>query len=273
MAHKLGMSGSTILSDEAKFDELFRTETDHIEIGEFASEHAFRQFLEKNLNEKSYGIHSPLYRSNSKYDLLEYVQMEPEQAWEQIEQEAEKLSRLGAEYMLVHFPYFKGEVGENGNAQIEAGLQRLSNLQKETNLPIVCEPKLGKGANPAGISHLYNFPIDAWEKYGLHLCMDIGDYLIAVGDGIDQHIQKWNEFIKVVHLHNVVNDTGHYIWNMIHPSQEHDPSYYKVEEIIKQLATGKDKIFVFEHTPHTQPDEQTVREGIQWVRELIVSTS
>ncbi|KGP73790.1 TIM barrel protein [Pontibacillus yanchengensis] len=269
MAHKLGISGSTILSNEEQFDDLFRTETDHIEIGEFANEQAFQRFLEKNQSQKSYGVHSPLYRSNSKYDLLEYVQMEPEQAWEQIEQEAERLSKLGAAYMLVHFPYFTGEVGESGNEQIEAGLQKLSELQRETGLPIVCEPKLGKGANPAGISHLYTFPLDVWKKYDLQMCMDIGDYLMAVGYDIYEHIEKWNEVIKVVHLHNVVKESGHYIWNMIHPSQEHDPSYYQVEKVIQQLATGEEKIFVFEHTPHTQPSEQTVQEGIRWVRDLI----
>ena len=44
--HKLGLSGSTILSDPTQFSKLFnRPKIDHIEIGEFPDEKAFALFL------------------------------------------------------------------------------------------------------------------------------------------------------------------------------------------------------------------------------------
>lgn len=111
MSHTIGLSGSIILSEPKKFPLLFNKENiNHIEIGEFPSKKAFDYFLEQ-LNEAnlSFGLHSPLYRNESKYDLLEKVQFDPEQAWEQFEAEVKYMSELGAAYILVHFPYFKEE--------------------------------------------------------------------------------------------------------------------------------------------------------------------
>jgi hypothetical protein len=49
-------------------------------------------------------------RAFRKYDLLQKINIEPENAWEQLEAEAKQLSVLGADYILVHFPYFKEEI-------------------------------------------------------------------------------------------------------------------------------------------------------------------
>lgn len=93
MSHSLGVSGSTILSNPKQFSELFWEGINHIEIGEFPDEPAFQYFLELNKQKRlSYGVHSPLLRDGSKYDLIQKVQYEPAFAWEQLELEAERLS-------------------------------------------------------------------------------------------------------------------------------------------------------------------------------------
>lgn len=271
MPHTLGLSGSVILSDPEKYPLLFNKENiNHIEIGEFPSEEAFEKFLKRLNKEKlSFGLHSPLYRNQSKYDLLEKVQYDPEQAWEQFEAEVKYMSELGAAYILVHFPYFKGEKEIDTVKVIEHGLKKLHGLQEKYSIPIVCEPKLGLNQSGFGISALDTFPIEIWDKYGIRLCIDIGDYLMATGDKVMDYIEKWRKYIKVVHLHNVKFQDNKYIWIPVHPSHEMDKIHFNVRELIHQLSKSQEVFFIFEHTPHTNPTDEFVNEGINWVKEII----
>jgi sugar phosphate isomerase/epimerase len=270
MAHCLGVSGSVILSNPEQFSELFWDGIDHVEIGEFPTEAAFNEFFNLcNENGVSFGIHSPLYRNQSKYDLLQKVYDEPKTAWEQLEDEAKQLSALGADYILVHFPYFKDEIIGNVNEIIEQGLKRLDYLQRKYSIQIVCEPKLGFGCSAAGINYLHNLPIERWEEYNLKLCIDIRDYLIATEGNIIEYLSKWKRHIKVVHLHNVLFKENKYIWIPVHPLYENDVNHYKIEGLIRFLSECEDLIFVFEHTPHSNPSKEFVAEGYRWVRSIV----
>ena len=269
--HKLGLSGSTILSDPTQFSKLFnRPKIDHIEIGEFPDEKAFALFLTLyKTHDSSFGLHSPLYRNQSKYDLLEKVQMDPQKAWANFEKEMVLMKKIGAKYILVHFPYFHEEKERNANHLIEEGLQKLHALQNKYKLPIVCEPKLGHNQSNVGIEALHEFPIETWAKYDLKVCIDIGDYLLATGGQPMAYLKKWQAFIKVVHLHNVEFHGDKYIWVPVHPSQVNHSSYYEIKDLIIQLAKSSEVYFVFEHTPHIKPTEKYVNEGIEWVKKLI----
>jgi sugar phosphate isomerase/epimerase len=270
MSHKLGVSGSVILSNPKLFSELFWDGIDHIEIGEFYDEIALDKFLRLcKKNQTCFGIHSPLFRNGSKYDLIEKVQYDSKYAWEQLESEAKQIASLGAKYILVHFPYFKQEVTCNTNELIEKGLKRFSALQKQYSIEIICEPKLGLNRSAAGIHYLQSFPKEIWRKYNIKLCIDIGDYIIATDKEIINYLLKWKEFIKVVHLHNIYYKESKYIWVPVHPTHEQDKNYYKVEKIIRFLSKCKDVTFVFEHTPDTNPSKDFVNEGYKWVRSLI----
>jgi len=270
MAHKLGVSGSVILSNPELYSELFWEGIEHIEIGEFYDENALNDFI-KQCREKqiTFGIHSPLMRNGSKYDLIERVQYDSEFAWEQLELEAEKMASLGADYLLVHFPYFKDEITSNTNELIEEGLRKLSNIQNKYSIELICEPKLGLNRSAAGINYLHNFPKEIWGKYSIKLCIDIGDYIIATGEEIFNYLIKWKEFVKVVHLHNVYYQGNKYIWVPVHPTQKYEISNYKIEKIIGFLSQCEDVSFVFEHTPHINPSKDLVKEGYEWVKSLI----
>ncbi|WP_429848138.1 sugar phosphate isomerase/epimerase family protein [Brevibacillus panacihumi] len=271
--HRFGVSGSTILTSPEQFGELFWDDIDVIEIGEFPNESAFRAFLDLcKEKQMPFGVHSPLLRNGSKYDLIEKVSFEPIAARKNLEREAALLSRLGAEYILVHFPYFKGETTENVNEKIENGLKDLSRIQKEYGIPIVCEPKLGMGRSAKGIQYLDSFPIKKWEKYNLKLCIDIGDYLIATGDEIVTYLEKWKDHIKVVHLHNVAYEGDRYIWIPVHPSHEDKGKQYKIAHILSFLSKCKEINFIFEHTPHTNPSKEFVLQGYLWTRNIVRSS-
>jgi len=265
----MGVSGSTIFTNPALFPELFWDGIEHIEIGEFPDENSIHAFWELCKGKQiSLGIHSPLLRGRSKYDLIEEVHFDPKHAWEQLESEAKRMSALGAEYLLVHFPYFKGEVTADTDELIEEGLRKLSRLQSRYSIELVCEPKLGLNRSAAGINYLNNFPIETWTKYDIKLCIDIGDYIIATDHKIFSYLEKWTGFVKVVHLHNICYKEDRYIWIPVHPVQE-SKGNHKVKEIIEFLSKAKDVIFVFEHTPETNPSKAFVNEGYQWVRSLI----
>ncbi|WP_181350567.1 TIM barrel protein [Thalassobacillus sp. CUG 92003] len=269
MVHRFGMSGSTILSNPDLFDQLFTDETSHIEMGEFPDEQAFYQFLKLlKQSPRTFGLHSPLYRHDSKYDLLENVQHEPESAWQQFEKEVERMASLNADYILVHFPYFKAKREQVPLAEIENGLKRLCELQHTYQIPIVCEPKLGANRSPAGIDYLHQFPRHIWEKYGLYLCIDLGDYQLAAQDNMLAYIQKWRGFIKVVHLHHVEWHNGNYYWVPLHPSGEGE-GMQPLKNIIAYLGKLEDVYFIFEHTPHTNPSDGFVKEGVRWVKDVI----
>lgn len=269
--HRLGISGSIILSDPSKFNDLFKYNLQHIEIGEFPDEPSFQYFLSllKDTN-TSFALHSPLYRNQSKYDLLEKVHYAPEYAWDQFESEVAYMSQLGAEYVLVHFPYFKEEIRDlNVNIIIEDGLKKLSQLQNKYSIPIICEPKLGLNASNVGINYLDQFPVEKWSRYGLKLCIDIGDYLLASGEQVLGYIEKWRDHISVVHLHNVEIHNERHVWIPVHPSHEDDGLHYNIKELLLFLASCNGVFFVIEHTPHTNPSQEFIAESIQWVKDII----
>ncbi len=269
MAHQLGASGSTIYSNPELFSELFWDGIDHIEIGEFLKREDFEKFL-KLCQEKqtTFGVHSPLLRSGSKYDLIEKIKYDTEDAWRQLAAEAEELSALGAKYLLVHFPFFTEEGCLKANDLIEEGLKKLSEIQERYGIDFVCEPKLAPNRSPVGINYLHDFPVEIWSKYHIKMCIDIGDYLIAAENQVMAYLVKWKPFIKVVHLHNVLYEEEGYLWIPVHPSQE-ETGNYQLEKIIRWLAEAEDVFFVFEHTPESKPSKAFVQEGYNWVRSLV----
>ncbi|MFD2926063.1 TIM barrel protein [Halobacillus naozhouensis] len=270
MTHELGFSGSTIMSNPNQFARLFNARFKHVEIGEFPTYIDFESFLQLS-REKGYryGIHSPLIRGESKYDLLDFISFEPEQARLQFEDEVRTLSQLGAAYVLVHFPFIKDSSSQDIIERVKEGLSFLNRLQENYKILIVCEPKLGPSMSPHNIEILHDFPKQLWEAYGLSLCIDIGDYLLAVGEEWPVYLKQLQPFIKVVHLHNILIEGAKYIWVPPHPALEESNEYFRIKPIVEYLARGQAKYFIFEHTPHSNPSDQFVNESISWIESLL----
>ncbi len=65
MSNRLGVSGSTILSEKELFTELLSYGTEHIEIGEFANMDEYNLMMDMiESNDLSFGIHSPIMRGS-----------------------------------------------------------------------------------------------------------------------------------------------------------------------------------------------------------------
>ena len=79
--------------------------------------------------------------------------------------------------------------------------------------------------------------------------------------------------MRVVHLHNVEYQGDKYIWVPVHPSHEND-GHHKIKKLMDFLATECEGVFfVMEYTPHTNPSEKMVEEGVGWAIEVLEAGS
>lgn len=266
----LGVSGSTIFSDAKKFAQLFDYKLEHIEIGEFKNKKQLKRFARMLSHSLcTLGIHSPFLRNKSKYDLIEHVDYSPAQAFINLNSDAKKAKYLGAKYLLVHFPYFDDKVPDNANAIIEDGLIALKKLQDLHEIEIVCEPKLGAGRATDGIKHFNNFPIEIWRKYNLKVCIDVGDYVMAYGEkNMLDPIIKWQDFIRVVHLHNVGYPNGGYVWRPMHPDDA-KKGYHNLADTMAFLNTLHEVYFVLEHTPEEDYTTEYLKQSTEYIKNLL----
>ncbi len=271
---RFGVSGSTILSDPDRVDELFWDGIDHVEVGALSSPAALDNVLARaRQGSISVGFHSPLFRGGSKYDLLMHVEGTPELAWQQLEEELSIAQKNQSEYLLVHFPYFSLASEQDPIPQIEAGLSRLRALQDRFETKVLCEPKLGLRRDLGGIGILQAYPVSKWCDFGLSMCWDMGDYLLASNtlEECRSELHRWSEVIDVIHVHNVKVTAEQHYWIAIHPSHESGEEYFTVKPLLLDAA-AMDILLVWEHTPHFTPDHSFALAGFQWAKEVLGST-
>ncbi len=268
---RIGISASTILSDSDRLDEVFWEGIDHIEIGALSSHRDLTYLLRKAQDKRiSVGFHSPVFAGGSKYDLLVPVDGEIESAWSQIEQEMALAQDNGVEYVLMHFPYFETSSTPNSISRMEWGLERLRSLQERYATRLVCEPKLGDNRNAGAIEILRRYSVEKWASWGIAMCWDMGDYLLATGSSDESvlELRRLSSIIEVVHVHNVQVESGKYFWVPIHPSHEEDDGFFRIAPILSEMK-NMDAVLVWEHTPHFTPSEEFAVEGFKWAVNLL----
>lgn len=264
---KLFISAATTLSDPNRWEELIRPGIEGLEAGFLADGDLPVLVALAQRHGLPWGVHSPLHRGGLTNEILGPDGLLPDAA-AQLLQEAERLSGLGARYLLAHFPWF---AGDNGTAEVVArGLQDLLSVQTEAGLPLILEPKLGIARHPGGIGLLHRLGPDALR--GARLCLDLGDWwLAAQGLGIScaTLIRPFLPLAATLHLHHVNMDKPEYIWTPIHPSTDAPFGFHAI--IQEAMAANPDLILVLEHTPHLVTSEAYVREGIEWLHSVISS--
>jgi sugar phosphate isomerase/epimerase len=265
---KIGISASAVLSQTERLAELFRQGIDHIEIGLFENVNVAESFIRRARRQgKTVGIHSPLLRGGSKYDLLQSIDMPQENAWEQIEQELVWCSRFGATYLLVHFPYAHRS-GVLDLPLVQDGIKRLSALQRRTGVKIVCEPKLGDDRDPAGIRWLRTAPTHIFSNAGLTLCWDVGDHLLANVSETEyfSQFERWRESISIIHLHNVRMEGVKYRWVPPHPTRSAVNGEHDLAPIIRRFP--RNVTIVSEYTPQQVATAANIDTSYHYLRAL-----
>jgi sugar phosphate isomerase/epimerase len=268
---RLGVSGSTILSESDRIHELAWQGTDHIEAGELRSPADLEALLSLCRGHgRSLGFHSPLYRGGSKYDLISAVEQSPEVAWQQLEDELRIAQDNDVEYVLVHFPYFQTASVPNPVSQIEAGLERISLLQDRYATKVLCEPKLGDNRDPGSIAILSGYSPARWREFGVSMCWDMGDNLLAATStrACVEQLHRWRTEIDIIHVHNVKVTDEKYYWIPIHPSFEEQTEHFTLEPLLV-AARDMDATLVWEHTPHFEDSREFVMAGVEWARGIL----
>ncbi len=268
---RVGVSGSTVLSESDRLDELFWDGIDHVEVGDLSASTDLDTLLTHARQQSiSVGFHSPLFKGGSKYDLLTQVQQSPEQAWHQLEEELGIAQDNQVEYVLVHFPYFPLASEDYPIPQIEVGLNRLRSLQASYGTKVLCEPKLGIRRDPGGIGILKFYPVDQWREFGVLMCWDMGDYLLA-SETLEEclvELRRWRDVIDALHVHNVKVTSEKYYWVPVHPSYEDSEDFFTIKPLLSEIKE-MNALLVWEHTPHFTPDHGFVLEGLQWVKGIL----
>jgi sugar phosphate isomerase/epimerase len=172
------------------------------------------------------------------------------------------------EYVLVHFPYFPLASEDEAIPQIDDGFSRLRSLQSEYETRILCEPKLGELRDPGAIGVLKSYSVDRWSEFGIGMCWDVGDYLLALNSVEESltELRRWSDVIDVIHIHNVKVTPETYYWVPVHPSYEGSEEFFPLRPFLL-AAKQMEVTLVWEHTPHFTPDLSFALEGFQWAKE------
>ena len=267
-ALRFGVSGSTILSDPDRLDELFWEGIDHIEVGSLSSGTDLDKLLDRARQQAlSVGFHSPLLKGGSKYDLLLQVEQQPEAAWRQLAEELKIAKANQVEYVLVHFPFFLSAAAPDPIPQIDAGLERLAELQAKYGTTILCEPKLGVRQDPGGIGILRDYPVERWLDFAVPMCWDMGDWILAAGSPSTylDDFGRWAGAIAAIHVHDVKVEEKRYYWLAVHPSYEGKEPFLSLKPFFAALKS-MGVLLVWEHTPHFLPDQGFALEGFRWAK-------
>ena len=159
-----------------------------------------------------FGIHSPLIRGESKYDLVEQNLISPQLAFSRLEEEAVFAKKQGAQYLLVHFPYFKYHVPTDFDSIVENALKNSERYNKDVKSILLLSQNWEVIVIPMRLTLCRKVSIEVFKKYDIKLCIDIGDYAMSFGKDTKSNIEKWFEIIKVVHIHDIMFTDDNYFW-------------------------------------------------------------
>ena len=258
MPAQFAVSGSTILSEPARFRELLDRGLG-LEFGELPDLDAAER-LAALAGERPWGLHAPPVRGGKKY-------FAPTDSIAPLQEAARWARARGGRYLLGHFPY-----PPHGEADLRAVATAAEPLHA-LPLPFVAELKLGTG--PGGTTPgIFATPAaDLLAALGgLPLCLDLGDAFLAarqLGRDPYQLMRRLAPVTRVVHVHTVRWPREEpYIWEPVHPSLRR-PDYLDVERALDALAGQRGLIFVDEHTPQRAGPPGFAAEGWAWFEGLV----
>ena len=184
---------------------------------------------------------------------------------------------FGAEYIVVHFPTPASDASGESQAELEAIAWRssdwLAELSQKRRIPIHIEG--------VGVSPFLNveFLSRVLSQYPLRYCFDTGHMQLA-SQGADFDLYEFAEqivpFVGSIHLWNTRNadDYQKFRHLPVHPSQNPDEGWVDIARVLKILGQPSRPI-IFE-SAHHYPEalgDYDYRDGVQWVKELLKTSS
>jgi sugar phosphate isomerase/epimerase len=276
---EFAVSTSFIRADISGLKELVNlSDFRKLEIG-FYDEHMLPLVMDFAISEGlSYGFHDPLPRLPSDdYPFL--TDPDDEKRWRTLDSMHRTLQtavEYGAEYVIGHIPSVIWEPLPNlTEAQImelaHNSCDQLTIWSKEAGIPFVLE---NVGPNP------YFFEVEAFIEVmeahpDLRFCLDIGHlHLMSIYAGTDslEFARKLAPYTWIIHVYNATPEMYRKYHHVpVHPSQRPEEGWADIPATLECVLEyeERDLIIVFEYSPPYPADETFMREGIEWVKEVV----
>lgn len=226
----------------------------------------------------SYGFHDPLPRlPDDDYPFL--TGPDDEQRWRTLDSMYRTLQTAvtyGAQYVIGHIPSVIWEPEpalseEEIISLAHRSCEQLTLWSEEAGIPFVLE---NVGPNP------YFFQVDAFIEVmeahpALGFCLDIGHlHLMSIYAGLDslQFATKLAPYTWIIHVYNATPEMYRKYHHVpAHPSQRRVDGWADVPAILNCVLgdSAANLTLVFEYSPQYPAEESFVREGIDWVKELV----
>lgn len=276
---EFSISTSFIRADISRLRELIRLGAFRkLEIG-FYDEEMLPLVMEFATREGlSYGFHDPLPRLPSDdYPFL--TDPDDEKRWRTLESMHRTLQtaiKYNAEYVIGHIPSVIWEprpsLSEDKIMKLaHDSSDQLVDWSREAGIPFVLE---NVGPNP------YFFQIEAFIDVmevhpDLRFCLDIGHlHLMSIYAGLDplEFAAKLAPYTWIIHVYNATPDMyRRYHHVPAHPSQRPEGGWADIPAILKCVLGNRERdlIIVFEYSPQYPAGETFMREGIEWVKQVV----
>ncbi len=240
-----------------------------------------RQILSHDL---AVSIHAPLVRPDWYPDpptwsfLCNVDKEDRDLTMKMISGTVELADEFGAQYVVVHFPTPASDAASESQAKLEAIAWRscdwLAELSARRRMPIHIE---GVGASPflnveSLSSMLSQYPV-------LRYCFDTGHMQLAsqsAGFDLYAFAEQIVPYMGSIHLWNTRNADDYQAFRHIpvHPSQDPEQGWVDIARVLKIMGLPSYPI-IFE-SAHHYPEalgDYDYRDGVQWVKEILATSS
>ncbi len=276
---EFSVSTSFIRADLSRLRQLIRLgDFRKLEIG-FYDEETLPLVMDLAVREGlSYGFHEPLPRlPTDDYPFL--TDPDDEKRWRTLDSMYRTLRtavRYEAEYVVGHIPSVIWEplpaLSEERIIQLaHSSCDQLTLWSQEAGIPFVLE---NVGPNP------YFFQVEAFIEVmeahpDLKFCLDVGHlHLMSIYAGIDSldFAAKLAPYTWIIHVYNATPEMYRKYHHVpAHPSQRPEEGWADIPAILECVLadSGQSRTLVFEYSPQYPAEETFLREGIEWVKEVV----
>ena len=187
---------------------------------------------------------------------------------------------LGAEYAVVHFPSPTSGTSDETQAKVEAVAWRscedLAQLSLKKGVPIHIE-----GVGAAALINAEFLHAVLKEFSPLSYCLDTAhSYLAAIQNGFDLYgfEAELLPHLGSIHLWNIRNRDDYLAYRHIpvHPSQDPEEGWVDIPRVLQLLGSIRNSLPIIFESERSYPEalgNHDYREGVEWVKELLGTSS